>query len=67
MEKIHCYWAVCYDADGKHFDDRKKKSFVTALFSNPFQAEDFIEKVLPKETKDRFYIEHISECEIKKE
>lgn len=64
MNKLNCFWAVCYDVDGKHFDDGKKKTSITALFAYPFQAEEFIEKILPPETKDRFYIKHVSECEV---
>lgn len=39
-------------------NDGKDKNFerVIAQFDDPFHAEDFIEKCLPKENRDRFYI-----------
>lgn len=63
MKNFGCMWAVCYDVDGKHFYDGKKKTSITALFSYPFQAEEFIEKVLPAETKERFYVKQIQELD----
>lgn len=54
-----CTWAVCYRIDEKTQDDGKEKEQITALFSYPFQAEDFIERCLPKENRDRFYVRHI--------
>lgn len=63
MKNFGCMWAVCYDVDGKHFDDGKNKTSITALFSYPFQAEEFIEKVLPAETKGRFYVKNIQELD----
>lgn len=51
-----CTWAVCYDVDAKHFDDRENKTFVVAVFRDPFEAQDFIDKCLPQ--NGRFYIKN---------
>ena len=51
-----CPWAVAYKIDKSTQDDRKTKVIITAVFSNPDNAEDFINNCLPKETKDRFFI-----------
>ncbi len=58
-----CTWAVAYKIDKNTQDDRKTKVNVTAVFSNPDNAEDFINNCLPKETKDRFFIIDIDELE----
>ena len=57
----NCTWAVAYKIDKRTQDDRKTKITVTAVFSNPDNAEDFINNCLPKETKDRFFIIDIDE------
>lgn len=53
-------WAVCYTIDhttpGCSQDDGRDKIQTIAAFSYPFQAEDFINKCLPAETRDIFYI-----------
>lgn len=51
-----CTWAVCYDIDGKHQDDGRTKTRVVAVFRFPFEAQDFIEKCLPK--NGRFYVKN---------
>ena len=54
-----CSWAVCYDIDGKFFDDKKAHTNTVAVFRYPHLAEEFIEKYLPSENRHRFYIKHI--------
>ena len=49
-----CTWAVAYKIDKSTQDDRKTKVTVTAVFSDPDNAEDFINNCLPKETRNRF-------------
>lgn len=51
-----CRWAVCYDIDGKNYDDRQPRTRTVAVFELPYQAEDFIEKCLPADNRERFYI-----------
>lgn len=58
-----CTWAVASKINKSTQDDRKTKVTVTAVFSNPDNAEDFINNCLPKETKDRFFIIDIDELE----
>ena len=52
MENIGCCWAVCYDIDGKYYDDGKTRTAIAA-----------IDTFLPQENKDRFYIKRLSQCE----
>lgn len=49
-------WLVCYIIDGSTQDDKKDKEVVVAAFRYPDAAQDFIDKCLPEENKDRFYI-----------
>ena len=65
MKKIFndCKWAVAHKIDKETQDDRKAKTRVVALFNTPSNAEDFIEKCLPAETKERFFIIDIDELE----
>lgn len=58
-----CKWAVAFKIDKNTQDDRKTKINVSAVFAHPDNAEDFIEKCLPKETKDNFFIIHLDELE----
>lgn len=58
-----CKWAVAYKIDKETQDDRKTKIRVVSLFNTPSNAEDFIEKCLPEETKERFFIIDIDELE----
>ena len=58
-----CKWAVASKIDKNTQDDRKTKVTVTALFSTPCNAEDFINNCLPAETKERFFIINIDELE----
>lgn len=55
-----CSWAICFDIDGKNYDDRKPKTSIVATFRDPNSAEDFIRNCLPAETSNRFYIVRIS-------
>ena len=52
----NCKWAVAYKIDKNTQDDRKTKIRVVAMFSTPINAEDFINKCLPDDTKERFFI-----------
>lgn len=56
-----CNWAVCYDVDGKNYDDGKTRTQTVALFRFPHAAEDFIRLCLPEETRSRFYVKNIKE------
>lgn len=60
---IDCKWAVAHKIDKETQDDRKTKVTVTALFSTPSNAEDFINNCLPDATKERFFIIDIDELE----
>lgn len=60
---IDCKWAVAYKIDKETQDDRKTKVTVTALFSTPSNAEDFINNCLPASTRERFFIIDIDELE----
>lgn len=59
----NCKWAVAYKIDKSTQDDRKTKITVVSVFANPSNAEDFIEKCLPTETKERFFIIDIDDLE----
>lgn len=61
MANILCKWAVAYKIDGKNYDDGKERTCVTAVFNYPHQAEDFIEKCLPADTKSKFFVVNIDE------
>lgn len=56
-------WAVCYTIDhtapGCQQDDHRDKVMTAAIFSSPYNAEDFIKKCLPEENRSRFYIVRI--------
>ena len=56
-----CKWAVAYKIDGKNYDDGKERIGVIAFFNYPDNARDFIEKCLPAETKDRFFVVYADE------
>lgn len=49
-------WLVCFNIPANTQDDKKEKRQIIAAFRYPFEAQDFIDKCLPKETRDRFYI-----------
>ena len=59
----HCDWAVCFEVAASTQDDRQPGRTVCAWFAYPFQAEEFIEKVLPSQTRERFHVVHRSELE----
>lgn len=63
MKKIfsECNWAVYFTIPAETQEDGQEGIAVCAWFSYPFQAEEFIEKVLPAENKARFRIAHRSE------
>ena len=56
MENTLCNWAVCYDIDGSNYDDHQTRTAIAAIFRYPHDAENFIEKCTPKETRSRFYV-----------
>ena len=58
-----CKWVVAHKIDKNTQDDRKTKIRVVALFENPINAEDFINKCLPAETKDSFFIIYLDDLE----
>lgn len=51
-----CKWAVAFTIDGKNYDDGKQRIAVTAVFRYPCNAEDFIEKCIPADTRERFFV-----------
>ena len=66
MKILKCNWAVAYKIDKATQDDGKTKVSVAATFSYPANAEDFIKKCLPEETRDRFFIiaiDGLEKCE----
>ena len=52
-------WAVCYTIPGCNFYDGKSRENTVAAFRYYFQAEEFIDKCLPEETKEIFYIKNM--------
>lgn len=63
MKITKCDWAVAYKIDKRTQDDGKTKAKVVATFSYPVNAEEFIKKCLPADTKDRFFIIAIDDLE----
>jgi hypothetical protein len=51
-----CKWAVAFKIDGRNYDDRQERTNVVAIFCYPHQAQDFIDKCIPADTKERFFI-----------
>lgn len=49
-------WAVCYTIPAATQDDKKEKVETVAVFRYPYQADDFINKCLPEETKEKFFV-----------
>ena len=60
MEKIFdaCDWAVYYIIPAATQDDKKDGATICAWFHYRYQAEEFIEKVLPAGNGYRFHIAH---------
>lgn len=56
-------WAVAFKIDGKNYDDGNTRVSTVAVFKNPINAEDFIDKCMPSETKERFFIIDVNELE----
>lgn len=56
-----CKWAVAHKIDGKNYDDGKDRTSVIAFFRTKENAQDFINKCLPAETKYRFFIVYADE------
>ena len=63
MENTLCNWAVCYDIGGENYDDHKTRTAIAAIFRYPHDAEHFIEKCTPQETRSRFYVKGLSRVE----
>lgn len=59
----NCDWAVCYDISGVFYDDGKPYRSISAWFEYPSLARDFIDKVLPEDTKSKFYVMHRDQVE----
>ena len=62
MENTFCNWAVCYDIDGSNYDDRQTRTAIAAIFRYPNDAENFIERCTPQETRGRFYLKRLASC-----
>lgn len=55
----NCKWAVVAECECKNNGKIEKFENVIATFIYPHHAEDFIEKCLPKENRDKFKVVHI--------
>ena len=62
METTFCNWAVCYDIDGSNYDAPQTKTVIAAIFRYPHDAENFIERCTPQETRGRFYLKRLASC-----
>lgn len=51
-------WAVGFVIPAETQDDKTEKYSIIAIFSYPFEAEEFIDRS-PSENKDRFFITRI--------
>ena len=58
-----CKWAVVFEVNGENYDNKEKRTNVIAVFMYPFEAQEFIDKCLPLETKSRFFIKNIDTIE----
>lgn len=56
-------WAVAFKIDGKNYDDGKTRVSTVAVFKTPINAEDFIDKCMPAENAERFFIINVDELE----
>ena len=63
MKILKCGWAVAFKINKNTQDDKKTKIRIAATFSHPGNAEDFIKKCLPEDTRDSFFIIDIDELE----
>lgn len=54
-------WLVCYTIAGGAYDDGKERECVSAAFRYPWQADDFIAKCTPEETRSRFYVKYLDD------
>ena len=66
MENTLCNWAVCFDIDGSNYDDHQTRTAIAAIFRYPHDAENFIEKCTPQETRSRFYVKRFRRVEAAK-
>ena len=62
MENTLCNWAVCFDIDGSNYDDHKPRTTIVAIFRYPHDAESFIDRCTPQETRSRFYVKRLNRC-----
>lgn len=53
-------WAVVAKCSAKNDGVVEEWEQISALFPYPNLAQDYIDKVLPAENRDRFRIEHLS-------
>lgn len=53
-------WQVIAECEAKNNGKWEKFDMVIAIFAYPHEAEDFIEKCLPKERRDKFRIERLA-------
>jgi len=59
MKDTLCNWAVCYDIDGSNYDDHQPRTAIAAIFRYPHDAESFIARCTPAETRSRFYVKRL--------
>ena len=53
-------WAVVSKCSAKNNGVIEEWEQISALFPYPHLAQDYIDKVLPAENRDRFRVEHLS-------
>lgn len=53
-------WAVVAKCSTKNNGKNEEWEQISALFPTPDLAQDYIDKVLPAENKNRFRVEHLS-------
>lgn len=52
-------WAVCYKSDKKYCQNEEGRTRTIAAFWSRWDAEYYIENILPEETRGRFFIVEI--------
>ena len=52
----NCNWAVVATCEAKNNGVNEKFKKIIATFIYPFKAQDFIDKCLPAERKDKFEV-----------
>lgn len=56
-----CKWAVAFKIGKENYDDKKERISITALFRYPDLAQEFIDKCLPEETKESFFVIYVDD------